>query len=275
MTKRTLKAIGHDNLSVDATKDILVMQKLGQTILPVKEDFIIVNLHVVCTNCHEAILSGSRWSCKQCRDFHRCVRCLALKENLSEQKIHTSISGEEHLLSEVVVDDIPANTEDQDAIIENDFFENRHSFLSFCEKNHYQFDSLRRAKHSSMMILYHLHKNIHLSKTDSGFGKEQFEGKRPLQVKLMGILVHASQCRATPTDPCSYSGCLKIRKLFQHASRCNVRVPGGCVFCRKTWSLLHWHSETCQDFSCLVPRCKDIKKHAARRNSLLQRGERG
>ncbi|XP_047263384.1 probable histone acetyltransferase HAC-like 1 isoform X2 [Capsicum annuum] len=271
MTKRTLKAIGHDNLSADATKDILVMQKLGQTILPVKEDFIIVNLHVVCTNCHEAILSGSRWSCEQCRNFHICARCLALKENLSEQKTHTSITGEEHLLSEVVVDDIPANTEDRDAIIENDFFENRHSFLSFCEKNHYQFDSLRRAKHSSMMILYHLFKNIHLSQTDSGFRKEQSEGQRPLKVKLMGILVHASQCRVAP---CSYSGCLKIRKLFQHARQCNVRVSGGCIFCRKTWSLLHWHSQTCQDSSCLVPRCKDMKEHAAR-NSLRQRGERG
>ncbi|XP_059293797.1 probable histone acetyltransferase HAC-like 1 [Lycium ferocissimum] len=275
LTKRTLKAIGHDTLSADTTKDILVMQKLGQTILPVKENFIIVNLHIVCTNCQEAILSGSRWSCEQCRNFHMCARCLALKENLSEQKTHTSTSGEVHLLSEVVVDDIPANTEDRDVIIENDLFENRHSFLSFCEKNHYQFDTLRRAKHSSMMILYHLHENIHLSKTDSGFGKEQFEGQRPLQVKLMDVLVHASQCRPTPSNPCSYSACLKIRKLFQHASRCNVRVPGGCVLCRKTWSLLHWHSKTCQDFSCPVPRCKDIKKHVARRNSSLQRGERG
>ncbi|XP_049346193.1 probable histone acetyltransferase HAC-like 1 isoform X2 [Solanum verrucosum] len=275
MTKSTLKAIGHDNLSADATKDILVMQKLGQTILPVKEDFIIVNLHVVCTNCQQAILSEGQWSCKQCRNFHICARCLALKDNLSEQKTHTSSSGEEHLLSEVVVNDIPASTEDQDAIIENDFFENRHSFLSFCEKNHYQFDSLRRAKHSSMMILYHLNKNIHLSKTDSGFGKEQFEGQRPLKFKLMDILVHASQCRATPSNPCSYSGCLKMRKLFQHASRCSVRVPGGCALCRKIWSLLHWHSQTCQDISCLVPRCKDIKKHVARRNPLLQRGERG
>ncbi len=46
---------------------------------------------------------------------------------------------------------------DPDADLESEFFETRQAFLSLCQGNHYQFDSLRRAKHSSMMVLYHLH----------------------------------------------------------------------------------------------------------------------
>jgi hypothetical protein len=46
---------------------------------------------------------------------------------------------------------------DLDADLGSEFFETRQAFLSLCQGNHYQFDSLRRAKHSSMMVLYHLH----------------------------------------------------------------------------------------------------------------------
>ena len=46
---------------------------------------------------------------------------------------------------------------DPDPDIESEIFETRQAFLSLCQGNHYQFDSLRRAKHSSMMVLYHLH----------------------------------------------------------------------------------------------------------------------
>ncbi|KAG2482629.1 hypothetical protein HYH03_018437 [Edaphochlamys debaryana] len=46
---------------------------------------------------------------------------------------------------------------DPDGDMESEFFDTRQTFLSLCQGNHYQFDTLRRAKHSSMMVLYHLH----------------------------------------------------------------------------------------------------------------------
>jgi len=48
-------------------------------------------------------------------------------------------------------------TEDTDEIIESEFYDTRQQFLNLCQGNHYQFDDLRRAKHTSMMSLYHLH----------------------------------------------------------------------------------------------------------------------
>lgn len=52
---------------------------------------------------------------------------------------------------------LPDNTEDVDEPQPNEHFETRQSLLNLCQGNHYQFDQLRRAKHSSMMVLYHLH----------------------------------------------------------------------------------------------------------------------
>lgn len=52
---------------------------------------------------------------------------------------------------------LSGDTADPDVIMPSPFVDSRHTFLEMCQYRHYQFDSLRRAKHSSMMLLYHLH----------------------------------------------------------------------------------------------------------------------
>mmetsp|Transcript_25091 Transcript_25091/g.60373 ORF Transcript_25091/g.60373 Transcript_25091/m.60373 type:complete len:1565 (+) Transcript_25091:76-4770(+) len=47
--------------------------------------------------------------------------------------------------------------DDDDEELDCEFLNNRQLFLNLCQGNHYQFDSLRRAKHTSMMVLWHLH----------------------------------------------------------------------------------------------------------------------
>ena len=49
------------------------------------------------------------------------------------------------------------DTSDPDAVFSSPFVDTRHTLLEMCQFRHYQFDTLRRAKHSSLMLLYHLH----------------------------------------------------------------------------------------------------------------------
>jgi len=58
---------------------------------------------------------------------------------------------------------LPDTTEEKDIIFNKGLFETRYNFLSFCQKNRFQFDSLRQAKYSSMMILHFLSNRTHMT----------------------------------------------------------------------------------------------------------------
>jgi E1A/CREB-binding protein len=47
--------------------------------------------------------------------------------------------------------------DDDEEELDCEFLNNRQAFLNLCQGNHYQFDHIRRSKHSSMMVLWHLH----------------------------------------------------------------------------------------------------------------------
>lgn len=128
-----------------------VMVKLGETIQPMKESFIVAFLNwsgakeedmVVPEAIEKARLeyaakddgdlAGSK------RDALGSVRdVIASRTNQDESNVK-------------IIDD-----DDED--LDCEFLNNRQAFLNLCRGNHYQFDEARRAKHTSMMILWHLH----------------------------------------------------------------------------------------------------------------------
>ncbi|KAL6561465.1 hypothetical protein OROMI_017066 [Orobanche minor] len=157
ITKRALKASGQTDLSGNATKDILLMHKLGDTISPMKEDFIMVHLQHSCSHCCILMVSGNRWVCRQCKNFQLCDKCYDAERKREDRERHPIHHKDNHLLYSIEITGIPDDTKDRDDILESEFFDTRQAFLSLCQGNHYQYDTLRRAKHSSMMVLYHLH----------------------------------------------------------------------------------------------------------------------
>ncbi|CAA3010528.1 histone acetyltransferase HAC1-like isoform X1 [Olea europaea subsp. europaea] len=157
ITKRALKASGQTDLSGNASKDLMLMHKLGETISPMKEDFIMVHLQHACTHCCILMVSGNRWDCQQCKNFQLCDNCYEAEQKREDRERHPIYQKDKHVLYPVEITDVTSDTKDKDEILESEFFDTRQAFLSLCQGNHYQYDTLRRAKHSSMMVLYHLH----------------------------------------------------------------------------------------------------------------------
>eukprot|EP00897_Mesotaenium_endlicherianum_P009474 jgi/Mesen1/8555/ME000489S07941 len=148
-----------------APMDLQLMHKLGESILNMKEDFIMVHMQPCCTHCRSFMNGGDRWICPQCDRFNLCHRCYELEMRREPKDRHPVLSKDAHILvksatgliMQAPTEAVPEKIEDPDEVMESEFFDTRQAFLSLCQGNHYQYDTLRRAKHSSMMVLYHLH----------------------------------------------------------------------------------------------------------------------
>jgi len=125
-----------------------VMVKLGETIQPMKESFIVAFLN---------------WSGAKEED-------MVVPESIEKARLEYAAKDDGDLAgskrdaigslrsANVNSDGSPVKIIDDDAEdLDCEFLNNRQAFLNLCRGNHYQFDEVRRAKHTSMMILWHLH----------------------------------------------------------------------------------------------------------------------
>ncbi|KAJ4844492.1 hypothetical protein Tsubulata_006330 [Turnera subulata] len=136
ITKRALKASGQSDLSGNASKDLLLMHKESVGFAINAKTF--------------------RFAMGKKSSMFHCM-CYEKEQKREERERHPINQREKHALYPAEITDVPADTKDKDEILESEFFDTRQAFLSLCQGNHYQYDTLRRAKHSSMMVLYHLH----------------------------------------------------------------------------------------------------------------------
>lgn len=141
---------------------------------------------------------------------------------------------------------IVANTKDRDPFVEQESIVTRLQFLNYCQKNNYQFAELRRAKHTTMMILANFH-------------KPRAEPDQQLKAHLK-VIAHASVCRGPPG--CLSSNCQRMKQLFQHIRSCDVTYKRGCKTCTRLFVLLTKHARDCTEETCPIPFCGRIKERA-------------
>ena len=133
-----------------------LMKKLGTTIANMRHDFIMVHLAHQCTQCRKCIADDNRWydstPAANGAVFELCQECYDVEQALPAHE--KRLTNGRDLVCERV-EELPDIKEDGE-VMESEFFDTRQAFLSLCQGNHFQFDSLRRAKHTTMMVLYHL-----------------------------------------------------------------------------------------------------------------------
>ena len=142
-------------ISPDGELDKELMKKLGTTISNMRNDFILAQLAHQCLSCRKTIAGANRYYATEGTPLVLCEECKEFEDALpAHEKRYAGRKLECEKCEELP--SITQEEKDEEEKLENEFFDTRQAFLSLCQGNHFQFDSLRRAKHTTMMVLYHL-----------------------------------------------------------------------------------------------------------------------
>jgi len=133
----------------DSTKELEdsvrdeVMEKMGETINPMKDSFIVAFL---------------AWSGATPDQLEVPSNIAQYRKDHPEMQVKLNVTSKKRDADGNTKNDKGVKViDDDDEDMDCEFLNDRQSFLNLCRGNHYQFDELRRAKHTSMMVLWHLH----------------------------------------------------------------------------------------------------------------------
>jgi len=96
-------------------------------------------------------------------------------------------------------------------------------------------------------------KDAELKKEDE---KPSVESNKTYIEIYMNTFMHAVNCH---NDNCSLHKCDQLKRVIEHAKKCQKFKNGQCEFCRQLITLCIYHAKRCNEDICYVPLCKIIK----------------
>jgi hypothetical protein len=112
-------------------------------------------------------------------------------------------------------------------LISNEFVDTRSAFLERCQMYHWQFDELRNAQHSTLMLLYHLHGMHRAAKA-----KLALQAVEKVQPKSV-VPAFLTPCSTKPAMAFASSSCSTLTRemLGWRGNRTRAIIPVGCAPC--------------------------------------------
>ena len=156
ISARKAAKVKSGQISPDAELNKEIMKKLGSTISNMRNDFILAHLAHQCLSCRKYIAGENRYFATEGTPLVLCSGCKEFEDALPVNEKRFAGRTLECQKCEELPTIPKEEKEEKEEKLESEFFDTRQAFLSLCQGNHFQFDSLRRAKHTTMMVLYHL-----------------------------------------------------------------------------------------------------------------------
>jgi E1A/CREB-binding protein len=92
--------------------------------------------------------------------------------------------------------------------------------------------------------------------SDSKNAESANTGNESMQ-RCIQSLIHALQCK---NANCRRNTCHKMKKVIAHNKQCKKRQQVNCPVCKHYISLCNYHAKYCNQQSCPVPFCSNIRQ---------------
>ncbi|KAE9328408.1 hypothetical protein PR003_g15795 [Phytophthora rubi] len=131
--------------------------RVSESVKSARESLFVIALQPTCAACKQLIVNTAYWQAAsiEAADTYYCSEC----QGAAAVSATATAAVQDAVLTEVSPHNFAetcSNSDTEEPEMSCPFLDYRPSMLKNCEEHHYQFDSFRRAKYSTMMLVYQI-----------------------------------------------------------------------------------------------------------------------